>query len=94
MTQANAMGTPAIGYDVPGLRDSTRYDETGINVIEKSPGATTQQAIWLLRDPKRLSNYSKNALEYSRQFSWDKTVESFQKFLDNQNETKADVITG
>ena len=38
VTQANAMGTPAIGYDVPGLRDSTRYDETGINVIEKSPG--------------------------------------------------------
>jgi glycosyltransferase involved in cell wall biosynthesis len=59
VTQANAMGTPAIGYDVLGLRVSTRYDETGINVIEKSPGATAQQAIWLFRDPKRLSNYSK-----------------------------------
>lgn len=53
-----------------------------------------QQIISLLRDPKRPSNYSKNALEYARQFSWAKTVRSFQKFLDNQNETKADVIMG
>jgi glycosyltransferase involved in cell wall biosynthesis len=94
VTEANAMGTPAIGYDVPGLRDSIRHGETGINVIEKSPEAMARQAISLLRDSKRLSNYSKNALEYARQFSWDKTVESFLKFLDNQNETKADEIIG
>jgi hypothetical protein len=48
----------------------------------------------LLRDPKRLSNYSKNALEYATQFSSAKTLESFQKFLDNQNETNADVVMG
>jgi glycosyltransferase involved in cell wall biosynthesis len=88
------MGTPAIGYDIPGPRDSLRYGETGINVIEKSHGVMAQQAISLLRDPKRLSNYSKNSLEYARQFSRDKTVGSFQKFLDYQNETKADVIIG
>jgi hypothetical protein len=33
------MCTPAIEYDIPELRDSIRHDETGINVIEKSPGA-------------------------------------------------------
>jgi hypothetical protein len=53
-----------------------------INVIEKSLGVVAQQAISLLRDPKRLSNYSKYALEYARQFSRDKTVGSFQKFPD------------
>src|SRR5215216_4731474 len=73
VTEANAMGTPAVGYDVPGLRDSIRHGETGINVIEKSPEAMAHQAISLLRDPKRLSDYSKYALEYARQFSWDKT---------------------
>jgi glycosyltransferase involved in cell wall biosynthesis len=95
VTEANAMGTPAIGYGVRGLSDSIRYDETEIKVLEKSRGgAMAQQAISLRRDPKRLSNYSKNALEYARQFNWDKTVEALQKFLDNQNETKADVIRG
>jgi len=36
VTEGNALGTPVIGYDVPGLRDSMRYDETAINVIKKS----------------------------------------------------------
>jgi glycosyltransferase involved in cell wall biosynthesis len=36
VTEANAMGTPAIGYDdVPGLRDSIRHGETGITIMEK-----------------------------------------------------------
>jgi glycosyltransferase involved in cell wall biosynthesis len=74
------MGTPARGYDAPGLRDSIRYGETGINVIEKSTGAMAQQAISLLRDPKRLFNCSKNAFEYARQFSWDKTWNHFRNF--------------
>jgi glycosyltransferase involved in cell wall biosynthesis len=92
VTEANAMGTPAIGYNVHGLRDSIRHDETGITIKERSPGAMAQQAILLLRDSERLSKYSNNALEFSKQFSWDKTVNSFQKVLNNQIETNADVI--
>jgi glycosyltransferase involved in cell wall biosynthesis len=37
VTEANAMGTLAIGYNVPGLRDSIRHGETGITIIEKTP---------------------------------------------------------
>ena len=37
VTEANAMGTPAIGYNVPGLRDSIKNDETGILVKNNSP---------------------------------------------------------
>src|SRR5207253_2516798 len=32
VTEANSFGTPAIGYDVPGLRDSIRNLETGVLV--------------------------------------------------------------
>ena len=39
MAEGNALGAPALGYDVPALRDSIRYDETGINVVKKSPHA-------------------------------------------------------
>ncbi len=93
VTEANAMGTPAIGYDVPGLRDSIRHLETGITVMEKTPAAMAQQVISLLRDPDRLFKYSRNALEFSRQFSWDNTVNLFEKFLDNQSETNAHQVT-
>jgi glycosyltransferase involved in cell wall biosynthesis len=86
VTEANAMGTPAIGYDVHGLRDSIRHDETGITIKERSPEAMAQQAILLLRDSNRLFKYSTNALEFSKQFSWDKTASSFHKVLNNQCE--------
>ena len=92
VTEANAMGTPAIGYDVHGLRDSIRHDETGITVKEKLPEAMAQQAISLLRDSNRLFKYSTNALEFSKQFSWDRTVNLFQEVVNNHKETNPDVI--
>jgi glycosyltransferase involved in cell wall biosynthesis len=92
VTEANAMGTPAIGYDVHGLRDSIRHDETGITIKERSPGAMAQQTILLLRDSERLSKYSRSALEFSKQFRWEKTVNLFQKVLNNQIEANADAI--
>ena len=92
VTEANAMGTPAIGYDVHGLRDSIRHDETGITIKERSPRAMAQQAILLLRDSNRLIKYSANALEFSKQFSWDKTASSFHEVLTNQFETDAGLI--
>ena len=85
VTEGNAMGTPAIGYDVHGLRDSIKDDETGIIIKEKSPAAMAQQAILLLRDSERLSKYSRNALEFAGQFSWDTTVNLFQQVIENQN---------
>ncbi|MDQ3903559.1 MAG: glycosyltransferase family 4 protein, partial [Thermoproteota archaeon] len=87
VTEANAMGTPAIGYDVHGLRDSIRHGETGITIKQKSPEALAQEAILLLRDSNLLSRYSINALEFSKQFSWDRTVNSFQEVFNNQYES-------
>jgi len=34
----NALGTPAVAYDVPGLRDSIRHDQTGL-LTQASPDA-------------------------------------------------------
>jgi glycosyltransferase involved in cell wall biosynthesis len=93
VTEANAMGTPAIGYDVPGLRDSIMHGETGITIKERTPTAMAQHAISLLTDSDKLSKYSRNALEFSRQFSWDNTVNLFEKFLYTQSETDAHSVT-
>ena len=92
VTEANAMGTPAIGYDVHGLRDSIMHDKTGITIKERSPRAMAQQAILLLKDSNRLSKYSRNALEFSKQFNWDKTASSFHKVLNNQCETDTNEV--
>jgi glycosyltransferase involved in cell wall biosynthesis len=91
VTEANAVGTPAIGYDVPGLRDSIKRD-AGIIVIEKSPQAMAHEAISLLRDPERLFQHSRNALEFSKQFNWNNTVNSFQEVINNHKENNKNII--
>jgi glycosyltransferase involved in cell wall biosynthesis len=81
VTESNAMGTPAIAYDVPGLRDSIKNGKTGILVKENSPKGLAQSAISLLRDPRRLSELGSNALEFSRQFNWDNTANEFDRVI-------------
>lgn len=81
VTESNAMGTPAIAYDVPGLRDSVRDGETGILVKGNSPSSLAQASISLLKDKKLLSKYSTNALAFSKQFSWDNTANEFDKII-------------
>ena len=68
------------------------HGKTGITIRERSSKVMAQQAISLLRDSERLSKYSISALEFSKQFSWDKTVNLFEKVLNNQIETSTDAI--
>lgn len=81
VTEANAMGTPAIGYNVRGLRDSIVDGETGILVKENSPDGLARCAMSLLKDSLRLCKISSNALAFSKRFSWDKTSKEFDKVL-------------
>jgi glycosyltransferase involved in cell wall biosynthesis len=81
VTEANAVGTPVVAYDVPGLRDSVKDGVTGILVKENSPENLAQAALSLLRDKNRLLKYSCNALAFSRQFSWDNTADAFERKL-------------
>jgi glycosyltransferase involved in cell wall biosynthesis len=83
VTESNAMGTPAVGYNVPGLRDSIRDGETGILVKENSPYSLAKSAISLLRDREFLNKLSSNALAFSKQFSWDKSANVFAKVIEN-----------
>lgn len=70
VTEANAMGTPAIGYNVHGLRDSIRDGDTGL-LCQPNPEAMAGKAIELLNDNDLQKRLSKDALEDSRKFNWD-----------------------
>lgn len=71
--EANACGTPALVYDVPGLRDCVRDGETGL--IAHSDKEYAQALELLLKDPLKLDFLSKNALAWSEAFSWERTAE-------------------
>ena len=78
VTESNAMGTPVVAYDVPGLRDSVRNDETGILVKNNSPESLASSAVHLLENRDLLEKYSFNSLSFSRQFSWDVSASIFE----------------
>jgi len=76
VTEANILGTPAAGYDVPGLRDSIK---PGLGTLVPSGdaralgGAVAQ----LLLDQPHLSAMSANARADAAQYSWERTYDEF-----------------
>ncbi|MEI7636283.1 MAG: glycosyltransferase family 4 protein [Syntrophus sp. (in: bacteria)] len=81
VTEANACGTPAIGYDVPGLRDSIRDGQTGC-LVQPDPEALAHCAIKLLGDDGLRTAYAERALAWSRTLTWDRTAEEFLAILE------------
>jgi glycosyltransferase involved in cell wall biosynthesis len=74
VTEANACGTPAIVYDVPGLRDAVINEETGL-VVSPDPErlADGMRRLWLDRTLYR--SVTNRARDWSRDFSFDKAAE-------------------
>ena len=77
------MGTPAIAYNVPGLKDSVIDGETGILIKDRSEESLAHAAITILSDKNLLTKYSERALAFSKRFSWDNTAKEFERVLDS-----------
>lgn len=75
ITEANSQGTPAVVYDIPGLRDSVKNGVTGI-VTEQNPKelATGIQTL--------LSNKSLYAGIRSSAYDWSKTITFNRSYQD------------
>jgi glycosyltransferase involved in cell wall biosynthesis len=73
--EANAVGTPAVGYQVPGIRDSIRHGETGFLVPAGDPEALGRAAIELIGEPERYEALRRAAVEWGESFSWDATAD-------------------
>lgn len=78
VTEAAALGTPAVVYDIDGLRDSVRDGETGVVCKENTPGAMAREILSLTGEPERYERLRTNALEWSRAFTWDRTAQEFK----------------
>lgn len=81
VTEANAMGTPAIAYNVHGLKDSVIDGETGILIKDLSEESLAHAAITLLSDNALLRKYSEKALVFSKRFSWDYASKEFERVV-------------
>lgn len=77
--EANAMGTPAVVYNVPGLCDSVCHDETGLVCAANTPDALAGQLERILTDARLRDRLARAALERSRTFTWDKNANEFMR---------------
>jgi len=81
--EANACGTVAVGWRVPGLQDSIRDGETGILVPFGNVEALGEQLSILLQDHKRRIMMAASAKEWSRTHSWGRAAEEFSDAIDS-----------
>ena len=80
--EANAMGTPAVAHDVPGLRDSVRDQVTGWLI---APGcglaAALIKALTELTDAHRQCSVADQSRAWAGKFSWDVSAERLASVL-------------
>lgn len=74
VTEANRLGTPAVVYDVPGLRDSTRDGETGLVCDNTTPAALARAVAALWRDTDLYERLRHGAWAVAREYNWDRTA--------------------
>jgi glycosyltransferase involved in cell wall biosynthesis len=80
VTEANAVGTPAVVYDRPGLRDSTANEQTGL-LAQPTPAALADAVVRALTEPGLYERLSSGALAWSRQFTWARASDAFEQAL-------------
>lgn len=81
VTEAASQGTPAVVYDVPGLRDSVRHNQTGM-VTAEEPSAMAKAIAELLSDKPKYQTLRKNAWEWSKHINFDQSYKDLKRALE------------
>jgi glycosyltransferase involved in cell wall biosynthesis len=80
VTEAALHGTPALGFDVPGLRDSVQHGRTGLLARTEAEFASAWAALAL--DPARRAAMGEAARRRASRLSWSTAVRRFSAVID------------
>ena len=83
VTEANSQGTPAIVYNVDGLRDSTIDNETGIITNTNTPDALAESIFNLLKNKQQYNKLCKSGWSFSKKVTFDRSYSDFKRVIDN-----------
>lgn len=86
--EANSMGTPVVAYKSQGLVDSVKNGESGILIKENTPETLANTIFAVSKDINLLGKLQKGALEWSKQFSWEKSSKLSLRLLEKVANTK------
>lgn len=79
--EAASQGTPAVGYDIHGLRDSIRDNDTGF--LASGPEDAAGKVLELLSDRELYGRMARRCLAYTLEFDWDKRASEFHSIVDD-----------
>lgn len=82
--EANAVGTPAVVYPVPGLVDGTLHKQTGLVTASETPQAVADSLVELLRSPGDYERYRLGARDRAREFHWSRVLPGACDWLEAQ----------
>jgi glycosyltransferase involved in cell wall biosynthesis len=88
--EAAAQGTPTVGYNIEGLRDSVQHKKTGILVKSGNPSLLSKAIITIIGDKekKQFNRFSRNAVKWSQNFNWSISTKLSLKFLNKLYDAK------
>lgn len=75
VNEAAAFGTPTVGYDVPGVRES--IGESNQLAPRGDTAALATRALTLLDNRPRYDRHRRRAWQHAREMSYDRTAEKF-----------------
>ena len=81
VTEAASQGTPAVVYNVDGLRDSVRDGETGLITVQNTPQHLADTIVTLLTSQARYAAIRKTAWQWSKTITFDNSYEQFREII-------------
>lgn len=78
--EAASSGTPCVGYDVPGLRDSILNNKTGI-ICKPDPISCSKAILSLVNDHNKYLKLKKNCIRWSKKFKWEDSYRRSLKII-------------
>jgi glycosyltransferase involved in cell wall biosynthesis len=85
--EANACGTPAIAFNVPGLCEAIDHPRSGL--LAESEAEFAEAVLRVLEDRGYRDELSQAALKYAERFSWDQTAALSLSILASQVDCSA-----
>lgn len=81
VTEANSQGTPAVVYDVDGLRDSVHHGKTGVICKKNTPESLAKEIADLIHEKVRYKQMQNEAWKSSKKITFDQSYRDFMKVI-------------
>lgn len=82
LLEAQASGTPVIGFDIGGVGESIDHGVTGVVVPELSADALADALHDLFQHPEKQREFSRNCLQKRESLSWRATADKYRQMIE------------